>query len=58
MPEANSLGLALLGGDGVDAALDALIDGEADALIVVLENDLYRRAGQANGRCRAGARAA
>ena len=46
VPEANSLGLALLGGNSVDAALDALIDGEADALIV-LENDLYLRAGQA-----------
>ncbi|MFN3766749.1 MAG: NADH-quinone oxidoreductase subunit NuoG [Ectopseudomonas guguanensis] len=43
VPEANSLGLALLGGESVDAALDALSGGQADA-VVVLENDLYRRA--------------
>ncbi|WP_433886733.1 NADH-quinone oxidoreductase subunit NuoG [Pseudomonas vranovensis] len=42
VPEANSLGLAMLGGESVDAALDALIEGKADA-IVVLENDLYSR---------------
>ncbi len=42
VPEANSLGLAMLGGESVDAALQAVIDGEADA-IVVLENDLYTR---------------
>ncbi|MBV2134911.1 NADH-quinone oxidoreductase subunit NuoG [Pseudomonas sp. MAP12] len=44
--EANSLGLTLLGGESLDAALDALTSGQADAL-VVLENDLYRRAEQA-----------
>jgi NADH-quinone oxidoreductase subunit G len=43
VPEANSLGLALLGGESVHAALDALSGGQADAMIV-LENDLYRRA--------------
>ena len=43
VPEANSLGLALLGGDSVDAALDARSNGQADA-VIVLENDLYRRA--------------
>lgn len=43
VPEANSVGLALLGGDSVDAALDALSSGQADA-VIVLENDLYRRA--------------
>ncbi len=43
VPEANSLGLALLGGDSADAALQALRDGQAD-VAVVLENDLYRRA--------------
>jgi NADH-quinone oxidoreductase subunit G len=43
VPEANSLGLALLGGESVDAALDALSGGQADA-VIVLENDLYRRA--------------
>lgn len=42
VPEANSLGLAMLGGESVDAALQAVIDGRADA-IVVLENDLYTR---------------
>lgn len=42
VPEANSLGLAMLGGDSADAALDAVISGKADA-IVVLENDLYSR---------------
>jgi NADH-quinone oxidoreductase subunit G len=42
VPEANSLGLAMLGGESVDAALDAVIAGRADAL-VVLENDLYSR---------------
>ncbi len=46
VPEANSLGLALLGGESVDAALDALIEGKANA-VIVLENDLYRRADQA-----------
>nr|WP_064494729.1 NADH-quinone oxidoreductase subunit NuoG [Pseudomonas chengduensis] len=43
VPEANSLGLALLGGNSVDAALGALSNGQADA-VIVLENDLYRRA--------------
>ncbi|NWC58552.1 NADH-quinone oxidoreductase subunit NuoG [Pseudomonas veronii] len=42
VPEANSLGLAMLGGDSLDSALQAVIDGKADAL-VVLENDLYTR---------------
>ncbi|WP_426136527.1 NADH-quinone oxidoreductase subunit NuoG [Pseudomonas sp. PWP3-1b2] len=42
VPEANSLGLAMLGGESLDAALQAVIDGNADA-IVVLENDLYTR---------------
>lgn len=42
VPEANSLGLAMLGGESIDAALDAVIAGKADA-IVVLENDLYSR---------------
>ncbi|MBF7731504.1 NADH-quinone oxidoreductase subunit NuoG [Pseudomonas sp. N040] len=51
VPEANSLGLALLLGDesadkSVDAALDALANGAADA-VIVLENDLYRRADKA-----------
>ena len=46
VPEANSLGLAILGGESVDAALQAVIEGRADA-IVVLENDLYTRTDKA-----------
>src|SRR5690606_26973728 len=46
VPEANSLGVALLGGEPADAALDALIAGTAEA-VIVLENDLYRRVDQA-----------
>lgn len=42
VPEANSLGLAMLGGGSLDAALEAVIEGRADAM-VVLENDLYTR---------------
>ncbi|WP_163559210.1 NADH-quinone oxidoreductase subunit NuoG [Halomonas sp. NO4] len=40
--EANSTGVALLGGRPLEWALDALGGGEADA-VVVLENDLYQR---------------
>ena len=51
VPEANSLGLALmLEGDStdrsLDAALRALVGGQA-AAVLVLENDLYRRADRA-----------
>jgi NADH-quinone oxidoreductase subunit G len=51
VPEANSMGLALLLGDtfagkSVDGALQALTTGQADA-VIVLENDLYRRADRA-----------
>lgn len=42
VPEANSLGVALLGGNTIEQALAALKNNEADA-VVVLENDLYRR---------------
>ena len=49
--EANSLGLAMLGGDAVEVGLQSLIDGQADA-VLVLENDLYRRVDAAQGgRC-------
>ncbi|MDI1301570.1 MAG: NADH-quinone oxidoreductase subunit NuoG [bacterium] len=41
--EANSLGLALLGGESLDAALGVLEQGDAD-VVVIVENDLYRRA--------------
>jgi NADH-quinone oxidoreductase subunit G len=47
VPEANSLGLALLGGNELDAAFRALHDGAADT-VVILENDLYRRASVAS----------
>ena len=43
VPEANSMGLALFGGESLDAALQALSAGQADA-VVILENDLYRHA--------------
>ena len=43
VPEANSMGFALLDARPLDAALEALTSGDAD-LVVVLENDLYRRA--------------
>src|SRR5581483_11070904 len=43
VPEANSMGLALMDAPGLDQALDSLAAGGADA-VVVLENDLYRRA--------------
>ena len=50
VPEVNSLGLALLqagaGGQDLDAAFAKIERGEADTL-VVLENDLYRRADRA-----------
>jgi NADH-quinone oxidoreductase subunit G len=42
VPECNSLGAALAGGRGLDAAFEAVERGDADT-IVVLENDLYRR---------------
>lgn len=45
LPEANSLGLSLLGGNSLDAALATLEHGDADAVVIV-ENDLYRRAEQ------------
>lgn len=46
LPEANSLGLALLGGRPLDEALATLEHGDADT-VVVIENDLYRRAPKA-----------
>jgi NADH-quinone oxidoreductase subunit G len=46
LPEANSLGVALLGGESLDAALSALAHGDADAVVIV-ENDIYRRADKA-----------
>lgn len=43
LPEVNSMGLALLGGRSVNDAFDAISQGKADP-VIVLENDLYRRA--------------
>jgi NADH-quinone oxidoreductase subunit G len=43
LPEANSLGLAMIGGRRLKEAFSNVQDGSADTL-VILENDLYRRA--------------
>lgn len=40
--EANSTGTAMLGGRSLEWALDEIVEGRADALVVV-ENDLYAR---------------
>ncbi len=42
VPECNSLGSALLGGEALEEALQALRAGRAEGLII-LENDLFRR---------------
>ena len=42
VPEANSMGVTMLGGMTAEMALEALTSGEADS-VVILENDLYRR---------------
>ncbi len=44
LPECNSMGLGLMGGESLDAAVQAAQDGPVD-LLFVLENDLSRRAG-------------
>ena len=41
-PECNSLGLGLMGGPGIEEALEAAGDEETEA-VIVLENDLSRR---------------
>jgi NADH-quinone oxidoreductase subunit G len=46
VPECNSLGLAMVGGGSLEAAFRAVEEGAADT-VIVLENDLYRRAGRA-----------
>ena len=46
VPECNSLGLALMGGQSLDAACQAVQAGAVDSMIV-LENDLYRRGNSA-----------
>ena len=42
-PECNSVGLTLMDGNPLSAAFEAVREGHADTL-VILENDLYRRA--------------
>ncbi|MEJ2009989.1 MAG: NADH-quinone oxidoreductase subunit NuoG [Acidobacteriota bacterium] len=42
MPEANSLGLGLMGGGNLGAAFKLVQEGKADT-VIVLENDLYLR---------------
>jgi NADH-quinone oxidoreductase subunit G len=44
LPESNSLGLALMGGRDLDEAFRLVREQTIDA-VVILENDLYRRAG-------------
>ncbi|GBU12264.1 NADH-quinone oxidoreductase subunit G [Enterobacterales bacterium] len=44
---ANSIGLSMIGGGTLDAALELLANGGADSAIV-MENDLYRHAPEAN----------
>ena len=43
LPESNSAGLALLGGASLNEAFDSISQGQADT-VIVLENDVYRRA--------------
>jgi NADH-quinone oxidoreductase subunit G len=43
VPECNSVGTMMLGGGSLETALEAMNDAAADILII-LENDLYRRA--------------
>ena len=43
LPESDSLGLTLLGGEPLEEAIRAVEEGQADT-VIVLENDLYRRA--------------
>ena len=45
VPESNSVGLAMLGGGGLNDAFDSISQEQADT-VIVLENDLYRRAEQ------------
>ncbi len=45
LPEANSLGVAMLGGQSVEQALE---DVDASTVLVVVENDLFRRAPEAS----------
>jgi len=42
-PECNTVGVALIGGSSLTAAFEAVKEGRADT-VIILENDLYRRA--------------
>ncbi|MEO8324866.1 MAG: molybdopterin-dependent oxidoreductase, partial [Nitrospirota bacterium] len=46
-PECNTVGAVLMGGNPLSAAFQAVKDGDVDTLII-LENDLYRRASRAD----------
>jgi NADH-quinone oxidoreductase subunit G len=43
VPECNTVGATLMGGSPLSAAFQAVNDGDADT-VIILENDLYRRA--------------
>jgi NADH-quinone oxidoreductase subunit G len=45
-PECNSVGASLIGGNSLSAAFQAVHDAHADT-VIILENDLYRRAPRA-----------
>jgi NADH-quinone oxidoreductase subunit G len=45
-PECNTVGATLIGGNSLSSAFQAVRDGHADT-VIILENDLYRRAPQA-----------
>nr|WP_295871069.1 NADH-quinone oxidoreductase subunit NuoG [uncultured Chitinophaga sp.] len=42
VPECNSMGLEMLGGHRLESAVDAVLNGSAET-VLILENDLYRR---------------
>ncbi|HKJ68664.1 MAG TPA: NADH-quinone oxidoreductase subunit NuoG, partial [bacterium] len=46
VPEANSMGVTYLEGRSLDGAMRAIAEGDADTVVIV-ENDLYRRAAPA-----------
>jgi NADH-quinone oxidoreductase subunit G len=46
LPECNSMGTALMGSQSLEAVMDTVQSGRADT-VIILENDLYRRANAA-----------
>lgn len=46
LPECNSLGLHLMGGNSLNTAFKAVMEGRAET-VIILENDLYQRAERA-----------